>query len=95
MIGDFVLAFLVLAGCLLGFYWKSARKDREDEEAKQDAARRDQAAAREEARKYRNGTPLVCLACSSQFIGPLTELGCPRCHLSSFVVTDTNRKNKE
>ena len=95
MTGDFVFAFLLLGGGLGFFFLKSASRDREAAKQKEASTRRKQAAAQEEARKYQEGTPLVCLSCNTQFCGPLTEAGCPKCRLSSLVMTKTQRREAE
>ena len=88
MVGDFVLAFLLLGGTLLLLFIKSAQKDRQHAKLKEAQDREEAAAAREEARKYEAGSQLICLGCDAHFAGPLTDTGCPQCHLSSLVVTE-------
>ncbi len=88
MIGDFVLVFVVVGGGLLALFLQSTRKDRADAKRKEARAREEAAAAREEARKYEAGVRLVCLGCGKHFEGPLTEMGCPDCRLSSLVLTE-------
>ena len=89
MIGDLVLALLLLGGCSLFLFVKSTQKDRQDARAREAQRREDAAAAREEACKQEAGTGLVCLGCGLHFTGPLEDTGCPQCHLSSLVVTET------
>ncbi len=73
-------------GLLLAGFWvwsvrQSVTRDRaEAEKAKEQAER--------EARLHRKGERLRCLSCEKTFRGPLSETGCPRCHLSSFVVPE-------
>ncbi len=95
MVGDFVLAFVLLGGGLLALYLKSAKKDREDAKVKEAQAREKDAAAAEEARKFRAGANLVCLSCGTHFPSPLTDAGCPRCHLSVLVMTDAQFRQME
>ena len=88
MVGDFVLAVLVIGGGLLALFLHSAKKDREAAARKEECARQEEAAALEESRKYRPGARLVCLGCETRFLGPLTDAGCPNCHLSSLIVVE-------
>ncbi len=88
MVGDVVLAALLVGGGLLMLFLRSAKRDRQDAEEKAEAARRGEAAAREEARKYRPGARLLCVGCDLRFRGPLTDAGCPQCRLLSLVVAD-------
>ena len=92
MVGDFVLVFLLVGGGLLMLYLQSVRRDHQDAERKhaetESAARREQAAAEEEARKYQPGVRLRCLGCETRFPGPLSDLGCPQCHLLSLIVVE-------
>lgn len=41
-----------------------------------------------EAKLYQPGVALRCLGCDARFVGPLSETGCPQCHLASLVVTE-------
>ena len=88
MVGDFVLAVLVIGGGLLALFLQSAKKDREAAVLKEKRVKQEQAAAFEERRKYQPGMRLICLGCEARFLGPLTDAGCPRCHLSSFIVVE-------
>ncbi len=94
MAGDFILAFLLAGGGLLALFLHSARKDRTAAEKKAIQTAREQAAAREENRKYQPGARLICLGCETRFPGPLSDAGCPRCHLLSLVVVAEERPNK-
>lgn len=87
MAGDFVLALLVLGGALWALLVHGARKDLEDADRKEAAARRAGETAREEARKYEPGTPLMCLNCEARFPGPLMPAGCPHCGRAGLVMT--------
>jgi hypothetical protein len=42
--------------------------------------------AEREASLQRPGEPLRCLNCDASFVGPLTDDGCPNCHLTTLVV---------
>ena len=95
MAGDFVLAFLLAGGGLLAFFISSVRKDRAEAGRKAAEAQQAQDAAAEEARKYQAGVRLICLGCETRFRGPLTDAGCPQCHLLSLVVAETNYKNEK
>ena len=95
MVGDFVLAFALLGGGLLALLLRSAKKDREDAKVKAAQACEQQAAAQEEARKFRAGASLVCLSCGTHFPSPLTDAGCPECHLSVLVMTDVQFRKME
>lgn len=57
-----------------------ARRRQEEEQAAQEQAGR-------EAKLHRKGEKLHCLGCGTTFPGPLSDTGCPQCHLSSLVVT--------
>ena len=92
MIGDFVLVFLLAGGGLLALFLKSARKDRDDNMRKSAQAVSEASVALEEARKYQPGARLLCLGCETRFSGPLTEAGCPHCHLVSLVVTESKER---
>lgn len=94
MVGDFVLAFLLVGGGLLALFLQSTRKDRKEAEKKAGLARQEQAAAREEKRKYQPGARLICLGCETRFPGPLTDAGCPQCHLLSLVVVAEERSGE-
>lgn len=87
MVADFVLAFVLLGGAVLILFLQSARKDRKDGKKRDAQAAEKRMAASEEARKHRPGTRLVCLGCGTQFPSPLTDAGCPQCHLSVLVMT--------
>lgn len=95
MVGDFVLALLLLGGGLWVLLLQSARKDRADADRRDAADGRKAAAAREEARKYQPGTALVCLGCDARFLGPLSDAGCPRCQRSALVMTQAQLDAKE
>lgn len=94
MVGDFVLAFLLVGGGLLALFITSARKDRAAAEAKAVHAKQEAAASREESRKYQPGVRLICLGCETRFPGPLSDAGCPHCHLLSLVVVAEERSAK-
>ncbi len=94
MVGDFVLAFLLAGGGLLALFLQSAKKDREAAARKAAQARQEQAAAQEESRKHQPGARLICLGCETRFPGPLTDAGCPHCHLLSLVVVAEERSGE-
>ena len=94
MVGDFILAFLLAGGGLLALFITSARKDREAAEKKAAQAKQEKAAALEEARKYQPGARLICLGCETRFPGPLSDSGCPHCHLLSLVVVAEERSSE-
>jgi len=91
---QFVLDGMVAAGVLLVSLWLwslrgSVARDRAEAEAARVAAER-------EALLQRKGEPLRCLNCDKKFRGPLPETGCPRCHLASFVTTESEyQKTKQ
>lgn len=92
-----VFAMAVIAG--IGWLWSLRRSVIQDASAARAAATQD-AQAREraarEANLYRTKEKLRCLGCDTDFAGPLTEAGCPNCHLSSLVVTDEEyRRGRE
>ena len=45
-----------------------------------------------EALLYQAGVNLHCLGCGKTFMGPLTDAGCPHCHLAALVVTEADYK---
>ena len=91
MVGDFVLVVLVIGGGLLALFLQSAKKDREAAVLKEKRVKQEQAAAFEERCKYQPGMRLICLGCEARFLGPLTDAGCPGCHLLSLVVAETTQ----
>jgi len=91
MVGDFVLAALLIGGGLLALFLNSAKKDRAAAALKLAQSLKEQEAAREESRKYQSGVRLICLGCEARFLGPLTDAGCPGCHLLSLVVAETTQ----
>lgn len=65
--------------------------------ARTEAAERQEAelAAAEKERRRRHdekidipGEPLRCLNCDTCFEGPVTDDGCPSCHLATLIVTE-------
>ena len=88
MVGDFVLAILLIGSGLLALFLQSAKKDCAADAQKSAQFQKEQAAALEESRKHQPGTRLLCLGCETRFLGPLTDAGCPRCHLLSLIVTE-------
>lgn len=94
MVGDFVLAFLLAGGGLLALFLQSGKKDRAAAEKKAAQAQKEKAAAQEESRKYQVGARLICLGCETRFPGPLSDAGCPQCHLLSLVVVAEERSSE-
>lgn len=88
MVGDFILVALLIGGGLLALFLQSAKKDRVAAAQKLAQSQKEQEATRDESRKYQPGVRLLCLGCETRFLGPLTDAGCPRCHLLSLVVTE-------
>jgi hypothetical protein len=42
------------------------------------------------------GVMLRCMSCNAAFPAPLPDIGCPECHIASFVVTEEEyQKSKE
>lgn len=84
--GCAALAFVLLVLWLLSLY-RSFLQDRalaaQEQQAQQEAQQR----MEREARLLRPGEPLKCLSCGAAFVGPLSDTGCPQCHLASFVVS--------
>ncbi len=77
---------LFALGLLLAGFWVwSVRQSVTRDRAMAEKAREQ---AELEARLQRKGERLRCLNCEKTFRGPLLETGCPRCHLSSFVVPE-------
>lgn len=85
--GLLVLAIIVAVVWLWGLKNSAAgdaaaarEREREADEVKRQAER--------EKHLARTGERLRCLGCDADFRGPLTDTGCPQCHLSSLVVTE-------
>jgi len=83
--GLVVLLFIVIA--LWYTAWQRSRNEARataQEQARLDAERQ----AREvlDARLRQVNASLTCLGCGLTFTGPLTDAGCPGCHLASLVV---------
>ena len=83
--GLFALALALVLLWLLSLYHsltqdrlKTAEELRQQQEAEKRTER--------EARLLRPAEPLQCLSCGTVFAGPLSDTGCPQCHLASFVV---------
>lgn len=76
----FVIWLLSLAKSRSADRTEKAREDAEEAERR----RRQQ----EEARLRTIGVRLHCMGCGLDFLGPLTDDGCPNCHLQSLVVTE-------
>lgn len=87
--GFFVVA-LLLAAMWLWSVRGSVRKDVTDTRAQEAKATLARERAAREARLYQDGEPLRCLGCEAQFLGPLSDTGCPQCHLSALVVTESD-----
>ena len=96
---EFVMGGLVALGLVLFALWAwslaaSARRDRQQAEARAREEQERQALAEREARLRRKGERLQCLGCGHKFLGPLTDDGCPQCHLLALVVTRAEAKEK-
>ena len=86
--------FTLGVACLGLWLWSlrgSVTRDRAEAEAAHARARE---TAEREARLARKGEPLRCLSCDKKFRGPLTETGCPRCGLASFVMPDAEYRGR-
>ena len=97
---EFVMGGLVALGvALLGFWaWSlsaSARRDREEAQQREREEQERQERTAREARLRRRGVPLECLGCGHRFRGPLTDDGCPQCHLAALVVTEAEARKEQ
>jgi len=89
----FVMAGLAAVLVVVAVVWllslkKSASLDRDEAVRSQAAAAEAARRAEEEAKLYREGESLHCLGCGAEFPGPLSDEGCPKCHIASLVVTE-------
>ena len=96
---EFVMGGLFALGIVLLALWAwslaaSARRDRQEAEARAREEQERHAREAQEARMRRKGERLQCLGCGRKFLGPLTDDGCPQCHLSALVVTQAEAKEK-
>jgi ribosomal protein L40E len=74
---------------------KSASADREElaRQEAEEAEKKRQAEA--EAQLLRKGVALRCMGCGAQFRGPLSDEGCPKCHIRSLVVTESEYRKSQ
>ena len=88
VIGDLVLLLVLVS--VIGALFLKQSKSKDNVEAKAEREKRRQAMlkAQREAKRYAEGTPLVCLNCDTKFKGPLTNTGCPKCHMTTLVMTE-------
>jgi len=91
MVMDGLLALgLIFAGLWIWSVRGSVSRD-QVEARKRDKQREAEAVqAEREAKLQRKGERLRCLSCGKAFRGPLLLTGCPRCHLASFVVPQSD-----
>lgn len=68
----------------------SAARDRAEAQRRQTQEQEARDRAEREARLYRQGEKLRCLGCEKTFTGPLSDTGCPHCHLSALVVPESD-----
>jgi hypothetical protein len=87
----FVAAVLVVVS-IAGASATARKREAEIKLAEEEAIRRMEEAA---DRLTVTGEPLVCLNCNVRFAGPIEDTGCPRCHLSSFVVSERKAQDAE
>ena len=97
---EFVMGGVFALGLGLVLFWAwslsvSTRRDRQEaeERAREAQERRDREAR--EARLRRRGAALQCLGCGHKFPGPLTDDGCPQCHLAALVVTEAEARKEQ
>ena len=89
MVEDFLVVFFMLGGIIWSLFRWSRRQDVQAERQRIAQEQDSRAEAAEEDRKFHPGAALVCLGCGTHFPSPLTDLGCPSCHLSTLVLTET------
>lgn len=82
---------IVLVGLWLWSLRGSITRDKTEAEI---ARRESREKAVREARLARKGEPLRCVSCEKTFRGPLTDRGCPHCHLASFVLPEAEYQEK-
>jgi hypothetical protein len=88
VVGDLLLAIVLVTAFGLLIYKFSSNHDRTENEARRTRELEDRRKAELAAKRYLEGIPLICLNCESHFVGPLGEDGCPNCHSSTLVVTE-------
>lgn len=97
--GLVIEGLFALAVILVALWLWSLRDSVVKDRAASEQRRREEEAAREraarEARLYRTGEALRCLGCGATFAGPLSDTGCPQCHLASFVVTERDYQREQ
>jgi len=87
VIGDLAIALVI--ALLIGFAVLRSSIKRDSQEAQRSAAERNSQIQQEMflAARYKPGVPLMCAGCNTQFPGPLTDSGCPKCHSETLVLT--------
>lgn len=95
VMGGFFTLGLVLVGLWAWSLAASARRDRQEAQAREREAQEKRERAAREARLYRRGERLQCLGCGHTFLGPLTDEGCPQCHLAALVVTEAEARKEQ
>ena len=94
MVMDGLLALgLIFAGLWIWSLRGSVSRDQSEARKRDTEAEAAAAQAVREAKLQRKGERLRCLSCGKAFRGPLPQNGCPRCHLASFVVPQSDVPN--
>jgi hypothetical protein len=85
-----ILSALFTVGLVAVLIWAAALVRTADSERRAARALADEERKRlaTDVELHKPDAPLRCLNCGAAFIGPLTEDGCPKCHLGSLVVTE-------
>ena len=91
MVMDGLVALgLIFAGLWIWSLRGSVSRDRAEAHKRDKQREAEAAQAEREAKLQRKGERLRCLSCGKAFRGPLPLTGCPRCHLASFVVPQSD-----
>lgn len=87
VIGDLAIALII--ALLIGFAAMRFSLRRDSQEAQRLVAERNAQIHQELllAARYKPGVPLMCVGCNTQFLGPLSATGCPKCHSETLVLT--------
>ncbi len=88
VIDGMVAALLLVAVAFVWSLRSSLLHDRVIAKQQQASASVRKLKAERDASMYRAGTPLHCVGCGLAFTGPLTDDGCPECHVATLVITE-------
>lgn len=83
----FTIGFILIL-CWLYSLYKSYLADRIELRKQENEQALKEELERKERLLYQEGVMLHCMNCGTAFPGPLTDMGCPECHISSLVITE-------